>query len=391
MNIARQLFTSILICAACSRAATEPAIAVADVARELESIRSKYKLPALAAIALRGDTLVGEGYVGVRKLGADTPITPDDRFHLGSDTKAMTATLFGLVVERGKITWTTTLPEAFAGASFKLHPDWKDVTLAQVLAHRAGLRPNILPRQRDAKFMRLKMPERREIVLGEILSQPPTYAPGSKYEYSNVDYLLIGSVVEQCTGKSWEDALQEHVFKPLAITTAGFGPPGSPGKLDQPWGHSRDGTPMDPGAPGADNPRVVGPAGTAHMAMRDWAKFIALHLRGDARNPHREVKLLKAETFDALHTPATGETYTGGWIFARVPWAKGSREGDTGRALSHAGTNTMWFCETWIAPEIDFAVLVAMNQFTPDSVKACREVEKILTDRFARDATPSNR
>src|SRR6476646_4239511 len=90
-------------------AADAVAPSVANVASELETIRAKYKLPALAALALRGDTIVAEGHVGVRKLGTDTAITRDDRFHLGSDTKAMTATLFGLAVDQGRVTWTTTL------------------------------------------------------------------------------------------------------------------------------------------------------------------------------------------------------------------------------------------------------------------------------------------
>ena len=290
----------------------------------MEAVRAKYKLPALGAVALRGDAILAEGYVGVRKLGDDTPVTSADRFHLGSDTKAMTATLFGILVDQGKVKWTTTLGEAFAGSSIKLHPDWKDVTLAQVLAHRAGLRSNILPAQRGPEFMRLKMPQRREVVLGEILSQPPTLKPGSKYEYSNVGYILIGSVIERNVGQSWEDAIQERLFKPLGITTAGFGPPGTPGKIDQPWGHTGEGKPMDPGAPGADNPRVVGPAGTANMTLRDWSKFIALHLRGDARNPERAVRLVEPATMDRLHTPAAGDNYTAGWITARAAWAKGS-------------------------------------------------------------------
>src|SRR5208282_3291668 len=65
-------------------------------------------------------------------------ITLDDRFHLGSCTKAMTATLVAMLVEEGKLNWTTTLGEVFADTVKPMHPAWEKVTLRQVLAHRSG-------------------------------------------------------------------------------------------------------------------------------------------------------------------------------------------------------------------------------------------------------------
>src|SRR4029079_19319436 len=62
-----------------------------------------------------------------------------DRFHLGSCTKAMTATLVAMLVEEGKLNWTTTLGELFADTVKPMHPGWEKVTLRQVLAHRASL------------------------------------------------------------------------------------------------------------------------------------------------------------------------------------------------------------------------------------------------------------
>ena len=356
------------------------------MAVELEAIRAKHNLPCLAVIALRGDTVVAEGYVGVRKLGDATPITRDDRFHLGSDTKAMTATLLGLLVDEGKLTWSTTLREIFAKSSVKLHAAWNNVTVAQVLAHRAGLRANLPPAQRGAEFGRLAMPQRREVLIREVLSQPPQHSPGTKYLYSNVGYILAGVIIERLAHDSWEQLMVEWIFKPLDITSAGFGPPGTPGKADQPWGHSPDGAPIDPGSPRSDNPKVVGPAGTAHMTMRDWAKFVALHLRSDAENPHREVKLLKPESFGALHTPASGETYMGGWVFLKRPWAKGDQAGNSGRVFQHAGSNTLWFCIAWVAPEIDFAVLVATNQAGENGPKGCDDAAGTMIRKFAKTA-----
>src|ERR1051325_7290743 len=94
----------------------------------------------MAAAVLRGERIIAQGAAGGRKRGTAERITPDDRFHLGSCTKAMTATLVAMLVEEGKLSWTTTLGELFADTVKPMHPAWEKVTLRQGLAHRAGLR-----------------------------------------------------------------------------------------------------------------------------------------------------------------------------------------------------------------------------------------------------------
>jgi hypothetical protein len=93
----------------------------------------------MAAAVLRGERIIAQGAAGVRKRGTAERITLDDRFHLGSCTKAMTATLVAMLVEEGRLNWTTTLGELFADTVKPMHPAWEKVTMRQVLAHRAGL------------------------------------------------------------------------------------------------------------------------------------------------------------------------------------------------------------------------------------------------------------
>src|SRR5688500_5478671 len=94
----------------------------------------------MVAAVLRGERIIAQGAAGVRKRGTAEHITIADRFHLGSCTKAMTATLVAMLVEEGKLNWTTTLDELFADILKPMHPAWEKVTVRQVLAHRAGLR-----------------------------------------------------------------------------------------------------------------------------------------------------------------------------------------------------------------------------------------------------------
>jgi len=193
----------------------------------------------------------------------------------------------------------------------------------------------------------------RRLLLQGVTSKPPEAPPGEKYIYSNAGSSIASPMAEKVTGKSWEDLTREKIFLPLGMTTAGFGAPGTRAKNDQPRGHKRDGSPVEPG-PAADNPVAIGPAGIVHCSIGDWAKFAAANL------PSAKAKLVKPHTLAKLHTPVhpgSGEPpYAMGWIVAdNQPWAGGP-------ALTHAGRNTMWMAVAWIAPKRDFAVLVACNQ-----------------------------
>ena len=356
-----------------------------DVSTLLEPVCTNSGVPGMVAVVLRGDQIVAQGAAGVRAAGSKLRITIDDRFHLGSDTKAMTATLLAVLIEEGKLKWDTTIGEVFTGWVENIDPAWKDVTLEQLLSHRAGAPANL---DADGLWGRLwerkgtTAQQRLQLVRG-VLKHPPVVPPGSTYLYSNAGYAMAGAMAEVITGQPWEELLTEKVFQPLGITTGGFGAPGRPGLRDQPLGHDANGQPVTVG-PKADNPPAIGPGATAHMAVGDWAKFVALHLRGDPANPQRATKLLKPESFAHLHVPkpGPGEPYAGGWLVTQRDWAKGSAPHATGFVLDHAGSNTMWFCVTWLAPERDFAVLVACNRGGDIGAKACDQIAGELIKQF---------
>jgi CubicO group peptidase (beta-lactamase class C family) len=371
MMIRGLIFIIGLAAVARAAAATPPAT---DVSALLEPIRAKYNLPCLAAMTLKGNQIVAQGIVGVRKAGSPELATLADQFHLGSDTKAMTATLIATLVDEGKLKWSTTVGEIFGEVYPKMDPAWKPVTIGQLLTHRAGAPANLDAGGLWSRLWEEKgspLAQRRQLVEG-VVTVPPVNQPGTTYLYSNAGFAIAGAMAEKVTGEPWEDLIQKRVFAPLGITSAGFGAPGTAGKVDEPWGHTTDGKPMDPGNKSSDNPPAIGPAGTVHMTLADWSKFISLHLLGDAANPARQVKLLKPQDFDQLHRPAAGpgQSYACGWIVTTRPWAKGSQPGNTGRTLTHEGSNTMWVCVVWIAPERNFAFLAATNQGGDDTAGA---------------------
>jgi D-alanyl-D-alanine carboxypeptidase len=357
-----------------SRAARVADLEPADLSAALDTVRRKRKVPCVAALALRGDRTVARGIAGVRSARSPVLATLDDRFHLGSDTKAMTATVVATLIEASRLDWSTTVGEVLGTSVPAMHAAWRPVRMDQLLTHRGGAPADLNANGLWSRlWQRQGTPsdQRMQLVRG-VVTRPPEVPPGTTYVYSNAGYAIAGAMIEHLTGLAWEDLMRDRLFAPLGITTGGFGAPGRAGVLDQPRGHDPSGNPVEPG-PNADNPPAIGPAGTVHMTMGDWARFVGLHSRGDAGNPARLPQLLKAESFDRLHRPAEGpgEKYACGWGVTERPWARGGGSADVGRTLTHAGSNTMWYCVVWIAPEKDFAVLIACNQGGDAAARAC--------------------
>ena len=341
-----------------------------DVSALLTAVIQKHDVPGIAAAIVRDGETVALGVAGVRSRGKPDKIATADRFHIGSDTKAMTAMLCGILVDEGKLKWDRTLGESFHELKKSMHPQYHAVTLEQLLTHRGGAPGDLAKDELWGKLRQHKgtTTSARRLLLQGVTSKPPEANPGEKYIYSNAGFAIAGHMAEKVTGKSWEDLMREGIFRPLGMTTAGFGAPGMRAKNDQPRGHKADGSPVDPG-PGADNPVAIGPAGIVHCSIGDWAKFVAANL------PAAKTKLVKRETLEKLHTPVPGEPkYAMGWIIADgQPWAGGP-------ALTHAGSNTMWFAVAWLAPGKDFAVLVACNQANDN---ACNDaVLALIADYF---------
>ncbi|NIP24322.1 MAG: serine hydrolase [Phycisphaerae bacterium] len=344
----------------------------------LEPIRQKYDLPAMAAaVIVDGDTIVWDA-TGVRKAGSDVKVTPNDKFHIGSCTKAMTATLIATLVEQDKLRWDITLSEALPDMTDEMHPVYRNVTLRHLLDHRGGMPSKYQSWPEGKSFTNMynlegSAMEQRLTYARMILREEPEAMPGTEYIYSNAGYSIAGVIAEQSMKEPWENLMRTMLFEPLGMSTAGFGAMGTPGRIDEPWQHMIKDNELVSVEPGrlSDNPPVLGPGGTVHCSIRDWAKFVVEHLKGERGTGD----LLKSETFKLLHTPGFGGDYASGWVVTEQDWGGG-------KVLTHAGSNNMSFAVAWMAPMRGFAVLVTSNQDGGDVAKACDETCWMLIREF---------
>jgi CubicO group peptidase (beta-lactamase class C family) len=105
----------------------------------LDSLRAQQNIPAMAAIVMRADTILVRGVARVRRSGVPGAITVQDRFQLGSNTKAITATLIATFVEAGKLSWATTLGDIFPEIRDSMSSEFKGATVEQLLSHHAHI------------------------------------------------------------------------------------------------------------------------------------------------------------------------------------------------------------------------------------------------------------
>ena len=331
-----------------------------DLKEMLAPVVSSNPLPALAAIVFDDQKVIASGAIGVRKFGDPNLVTIEDSFHLGSCTKAMTATLAARIVERGEISWTTTVKEALNLQN--VDSALENITLLELMSHTAGM-PASLKKQPPGLWKYLyynntwkkgaKGRADRLKVAELLFSATPAQAVGS-YKYSNAGFMIAGAMLEAATDTEWEDLMRTELFKPLGMKNCGFGPAARPDKVDQPWPHKLGNdkpllvTPLIRAPESWDNPRSLGPAGTVSCTISDWAKFGQLHL-GDGGD------YISTESMSKLHEVRNASARSAlGWFSYRRSWAGGT-------ALTHTGSNLLNFAIVWISPTKKKGVMVATN------------------------------
>ncbi len=361
----------VIACAAAMlTAASRPGVMVQPqndphVAAALDAIRVRHHLPALGGAIVTDKGLQTMAVTGVRKAGTDVAATTDDLWHLGSDTKAMTAAWIAQIVERRRLSWESTIGGVMPNETAGAPEAFRSITLLQLLSHRAGLVANI--DWQRASHSAATPREQRIAALRIAAATPLTSPPGTKFEYSNLGYVIAATMAEHAIDRQWEDDIRAAVFVPLGMRSAGFGGVGTPGATDQPWPHTGNGKPTSANGPLVDNPEVMGPAGTVHCSLADWSKFIADQISGlDGHGT-----LFAPEMYKRLHTPPFGGDYGFGWLATDRPWGGGT-------VYTHNGSNTMNFAVVWMAPLKDFAVLVTTNQGGAEAQQGTDEAASAL-------------
>lgn len=304
------------------------------------ALTSQDGLPGAAAIIVDRDSVLEMKAQGLRKNGTTDSIQIDDFFHIGSLTKSMTACMIARLVESGHLQWNSHPGEVLPGIADSLDPGFAQVTLLDLLRHRAGFPED--DDLTDIPQLTGTLSAQRLQLARQILARPPVVEPG-EFRYSNTGYAVAAAMAEAVTGQNWRDLMDSLLFEPLGMTVV-YGWP-TDAKQDAPWGHDSTFAPVSPAVedPSLD---VIEPAGFVSTNLASIARYLHFRLQlATTGSP-----LLGKAAADTLQTPV-GD-YAAGMVVQNE---------DNQIIYFHDGSNGYFYALMAILPQDNLATALFVN------------------------------
>jgi len=170
--------------------------------------------------------LPGEAGMGLSKdAAAGTPMTTGMHFHIASTTKSLTATMILQLVDEGKLSLDETLDQIVARWFLPGYVDFAvpygdAITLRNILQMRSGMVDYLATEEGATRFAQrpLESIDPREMLrVGAESVDPAPYAPGTRMEYCNTNFIWQGVIIEQVTGNAFAEEARRRLFIPLGL------------------------------------------------------------------------------------------------------------------------------------------------------------------------------
>ena len=340
--------------------------AAGSLRADADSIRAAFGIPEIGYAVVSADSVLEVETLGFQRAGEAVPSGPDDRFHLGSCTKAITGLMAGGMVHRGEVAWDSRFfdlcPEFQPGS----HAGYGDITLVDLLSHRGWLRPLTEDEEfPDPNGFTGDASEQRQKFVEWVLTLDPVDTE-ERYSYSNAGYSAAAVMLERASGSTWEE-LVKGLGEELGLEF-GLSWPNAADSL-QPWGHRAGGGGLIPTPP--TDPydlRWVKPARDINMSISEYAEFLRMQLhglRGDG-------PILSREEYEFLHS-GVPDHYSIGWA-----WGV---NGEGHLVSAHSGSADTFWCYARVIKEVDRAYGVFANCGS----ESCDEGARKLLPRLVKE------
>lgn len=337
-------------------------LAIADSLRKLDNI------PEIAFAVVTKDSILEAAYIGYHKISSFDTATSADRFHIGSNTKAMTGFIAAKLVETKKVKWNTKF--------FDLYPEWKamadtgywNITLQDLLSHRAGIHPFTSDKEYNSlpQFSGTMQGNRIEFAKAVLRMKPITIDDNAKYVYSNAGYTLAALMLEKVSGKSWED-LARQIFNVDLGLNIDFGWPNLKDS-NQTWGHwEEDGKLLAVSPDYSMFP--IEPAGNMNITLPDYIRFIQLNIGGLSGKSN----YLSDTTYKFLHNGIPDYS---------IGWANNYYRKEPINFSTHTGSAGTYFCNVMIDQNKGIAYIIMMNSGTNAARQALFELQKKMRQKY---------
>ncbi len=204
--------------AATSAPRSKPPAYATALQTEIPQLMEANAIPGVVLLIRSRDEGNWSSAFGTKAIGADEPITLDDYLRIGSNTKTMTATVILQLVQEGKLSLDDPMSKYVEG-----FPNGDQITIAQLAEMRSGLYAYTSDlgynQTLDDDPTKAWTPDE---LLATARPQPALFPPGQQFDYSNTNYVLLGVIIEQLTGKSVAENFEERIFEPLGLDDTSF-------------------------------------------------------------------------------------------------------------------------------------------------------------------------
>jgi D-alanyl-D-alanine carboxypeptidase len=344
---------------------------------EIDKIRTEYNIPELAYAVIYNDTVKVENVIGTKRLVVKTdsvalsiPAAQLDLFHLGANTKAITAYLIMKLAKNNVLKLSTKLIEVFPDFKGAIRSEFENITIENLLSHRAGVQ--VFDAGEDFKRMPVfkgSIIEKRKAFAKWVLKFQRIVNKAKTFTYSNAGYTILAAVIEAYTKENFETYAIKTMQTDFGVALQ-FG---WPNNIDnnQPWGHWLLNDSLVSLSP--EHPyhldSLFSAAGDGTMSLGDYTKFIKEQMRG--LNGHSN--LLSQKEFEYMHYAYP--EYALGW---------GNFTNKDNHISAHDGSAGTFYAHTIIIKEKKIAVVVLSNSGITKSIDGIYKTRDFLIKKYLK-------
>ncbi|MBA3648295.1 MAG: beta-lactamase family protein [Chitinophagales bacterium] len=338
--------------------ATAVFVSAQNNSKYADSVRRANGIPELAYAVITGDSILEMAFSGYHSVDLNDTAAISDRFHIGSNTKAMTAFMIAKHVEENELQWNTKFFDLFPQWKKESNPAYYAITLKDLLSHRARIQPFTEDEEDDSIPIFNGTNQQKRTAFGKyvLTLKPATIDSSLKYTYSNAGYTLAALMVEKVTSESWEELVSKVFNKDLNIDVQLSWPDNQLKKGT--WGHAFENNKLVPVPSTTDyHLDYAEPAGDINITLTDYIKFIQLNINGLMGKSN----YLNAATYQFLHKGI--ENYSIGW--ANIY--------ENGKEFSaHSGSAGTYFSSVSIDRKKYTGYIIFTNSATENSITGVR-------------------
>jgi CubicO group peptidase (beta-lactamase class C family) len=353
---------------------TQNTLDTAAIDAYIENHMAEHQIPGLALAIVHNDEIVYTQGYGVASPDG-TPVTPQTPFIIGSTSKSFTALAIMQLVEAGEIELDAPVQTYLPWFTMADPELAKLITVRHLLAHTSGLSGPVSDKD-------LVNPDVSEAALETHIRELADYnlarTPGESHEYNNTGYDILGLIVQNVSGGSFEDYIEEHIYAPLEMTNS------YTSKTEAEANGLAVGHTFFFGNPrvSADAPysRRKLPSGFLISSAEDLGHYLIAQLNGGY---YGETQILTPENIALMHQPAV-ETLNKGISYA-FGWRTNLVEGEP--AVRHGGDTSSSHSNISFSPTRGWGVAIVMNAFGfPQSAALNEPINEVMRLASGYDA-----